>query len=117
MSNYSSRTRGEMIMTSQWSEFLADLSKSHQGRPVAIEKGSSLPLANLPEEKAPFQGIEYQPNLKPKRIVFTIGQGSAVETFTIEDPSLVWRGRNEHGDLIGIKISDAKGRSVFLHFE
>ena len=116
MSNYSSRTRGRLIVTSQWAEFFANLTQSHRGRPVAIQKGGSLPLGDLPEERPPFQEIEYRADHRPKTIVFTIGQGPATETHTVEEPSLVWRAQDENGDLIAVKISDGQGRTVFLLF-
>jgi len=116
MSDYSSKTRGEMIVTSQWAEFFADLTQSHQGRPVAIQIGGSLPLGDLPEERPPFQGMEYHADHRPKTIVFTIGQGTATETRTVEEPSLVWRARDEQGEVMIVKISDSMSRTVFLHF-
>ena len=117
MSNYSSRTRGQLIVTSQWSEFFADLTRSHQERPVAIEKGRSLPVGDAPKEWAPFQGVEYHADRKEKTVVFTTGRGPETATHTVEDPSLVWRAHDEHGDLIIVKITDSQSRIVFLLFD
>ena len=116
MSSYSSGTRGELVVTSLWSEFFFDLAKTHQGRPVAIEEGRTLPPGKPLMERVPFQTIEYHADHRPETIVFTIGQGPATKTYTIEDPSLVWRARDEHGDTIIVKLSDAQGRTVFLLF-
>ena len=116
MSNYSSRTRGDMIVTSQWAEFFANLAQSHRGRPVAIQKGGSLPLGDLPEERLPFQRIEYHADRRPKTIVFTVGQGPAAETHSVEEPSVVWQARDEQGEVMVVKMSDSMSRTVFLLF-
>jgi hypothetical protein len=99
-------------MSSDWSSFLANISQSHQGRPVVIEQNGDLLLQNPPGQGAPLQGIELRSGHKQRLLVIK----TAAQTYTIEAPNLIWAVRNEQEELIAVEILDVQERRFVLRF-
>ncbi len=112
MANDSAIYHSDMLMSSDWPSFLANLAQSQQGRPVVIEPGGDLLLQNPPGQGAPLQGIELRSGHKQQRLVIT----TAAQTYTIEAPNLIWAVRNEQEELVAVEILDTQERRFIMRF-
>ena len=101
-----------MLLSSEWPSFFANLAQSHQGRPVAIEQNGDLLLKNPPGQGVPLQEIELRSDQKQQRLVIT----TATQTHTIEAPNLIWAVRNEQGELVAVEILDTQEHRFIMRF-
>ena len=112
MMNDAGLDHNDMIMSSDWSSFLANLVQSHQGRMVAIERNNDSLLQNPPDQGAPLQAIELRSRHKQPHLIIT----TAAQTYTIEAPNIIWAILSEHGELIAVEILDGQERSTVMRF-
>ncbi len=112
MANDSAIYHNDMLMSSDWSSFLANLARSHQGRPVVIEPGGDLLLQNPPGQGVPLQGIELSSDHKRQLLVIT----TTAQSYVIEGPNLIWAVRNEQEELVAVEILDAQERRFIMRF-
>ena len=112
MANNSAIYHNDMLMSSDWPSFFADLARSHQGRPVAIKQDGDSLLENPSGKGVPLQGIEFHSGHRQKTLVIT----TAAQTYTIEAPTLIWAVRNEQGELVAVEISDGRDHEFIVRF-
>ena len=112
MANDSAIYHNDMIMSSDWPSFFADLAQSHQGRPVTIEQDGDSLLENPAGKGEPLQGIEFRSHHRHKVLVIT----TAAQTYTIEGPNLIWAVRDEQGELVAVEVSDAHAHEFIVRF-
>ena len=112
MANDSTLYHSDMLMSSEWPSFLANLARSQQGRSVAIEPGGDLLLQNPPGQGTLLEGIELRSGHKQQRLVIT----TAAQSYTIEAPNLIWAVRNEQEELVAVEILDAQERKFIMRF-
>ena len=112
MANDSTTYHSDMLMSSEWASFLANLAQSQQDRPVTIEQGGDLLLQNPAGQGAPLEGIELRSGHKQQRLVIT----TTAQTYTIEAPNLIWAVRNEQEELVAVEILDTQERTFIMRF-
>jgi hypothetical protein len=112
MANDPAITHNDMLMSSDWPSFFADLARTRQGQPVTIEQDSDSLLENPAGKGEPLQGIEYRSHHRHKAVVIT----TAAQTYSIEAPNLIWAVRNEQGELVAVEISDAQAHEFVVRF-
>ena len=78
----------QMVISSQWGTFFADVAQKYQGRPVGVEIGEDLLLERPAGATAPLQGIAYDGH---KGLVISTGGGAETKTYTAKAPNLVMR--------------------------
>jgi hypothetical protein len=112
MANDSTTYHSDMLMSSEWASFLANLAQSQQGRPVVIEQNGDLLLQHSPDQGVPLQNIELDTGHKQHRLVIT----TTAQTYTIEVPNLIWAVRNEQEELVAVEILDTQERRFIMRF-
>jgi hypothetical protein len=112
MTNDSSQYHNNMLMSSEWPSFLANLAQNWRGQPVVIEQNGDLLLQHSPDQGMPLQNIELDTGHKQQRLVIT----TAAQTYTIESPNLIWAVRNEQDALVAVEILDAQERRFVMRF-
>ena len=112
MANDSAMYHHDMLMSSDWPSFLANLAQSRQGQPVVIEQDGDLLLQNPVGQGAPLQGIELRFDQKQQLLVIT----TAAQTYTIVAPNLIWAVRNEQDELVAVEILDTRERKFIMRF-
>ena len=55
MANDSTQSHSDMLMSSEWTSFLANVAQSRRGQPVVIEQDDDLLLQHPPGRGAPLQ--------------------------------------------------------------
>ena len=112
MANASTQSHSDMLMSSEWTSFLANVAQSRRGQPVEVEQEGDLLLQHPPGRGAPLQGIELRTAHKQQLLVIT----TTAQTYTIEAPNLIWAVRNEPGELVAVEILDTQEHRFILRF-
>ena len=100
----------QMISSSQWLTFFADLSR-YQGQLVSLEIDEDLLADDPTSGKAPLLRVEYD---KHKGVTISTGSGTAAQTYTVKTPDLVWAIHDEHGRLLAVETIGRDGRKLIL---
>ena len=112
MANDSALYHHDMLMSSEWPSFLANLAQSRRGQPVVIEQEGDLLLQHPPGQGVPLQNIELDTGQKQQYLVIT----TATQTYTIEAPNLIWAVRNEQDALVAVEILDTQEHRFIMRF-
>ena len=108
----SKQYHNDMLMSSEWPSFLADLAQSRRGQPMVIEQEGDLLLQHPPGQGVPLQNIDLDTGHKPQRLIIT----TTAQTFAIESPNLIWVVRNEEDELVAVEILDTQERRFIVRF-
>jgi len=112
MANDSELYHNDMLMSSEWPSFLANLAQSRRGQSIVIEQEDDLLLQQPPGREVPLQNIELDTGHKQQHLVIT----TAAQSYTIEFPNLIWAVRNEEDELVAVEILDTQERKFIMRF-
>ena len=116
MTDYEYGRNIQMVMSSQWESYFADIISERKGQLVSFEVDGELTLSSPPKPSVVLLGIDFTHIRRHANLTISTGSSAQPQSYTVESLSLVWAVHDSQGNVMATEIIGKDGRNVILRF-